>query len=260
MKIADSLRQECMPEIIYSICKFVGNKSYKKDEIKRYITLNCDSVQDYNKAFSFANECGFIKTDSGDNVTTAFTQDQLSSFRNFRHTIFKEVFKSEPTMFNLLAKWFLNQNSEIFNVKSAQDLAVKFPPEIFKKEKESVLGFRFWMVALGLCMFSKSGKTLKLNFATHNAILDWLEYEKPFKKGSTILAKDFFDRLITECPVFESCVEDNHLNFALSLGLRVLHMNGDIELKYVTDSGDIWYLVESISDPRTNRITEIIVR
>ena len=59
MKIADSLRQECMPEIIYTICKLVGSKSYKKDEIKSYITLNCDSVQEYNKAFAFANECGF---------------------------------------------------------------------------------------------------------------------------------------------------------------------------------------------------------
>lgn len=261
MKIADSLRQECMPEIIYTICKLVGSKSYKKDEIKSYITLNCDSVQEYNKAFSFANESGFIKIEGDEKVSTAFTKDQLSSFRSFRHAIFMDIFKSEPTMFNSLAKWYLGQNSDVFGIKSAQDLAVKFPKEIFSgKVKDSALGFRFWMVALGLCMFSKTGNSLCLVFETNNAIQDWLEYEKPFKKNTTILAKDFFDKLVSECPVFESCIDGNQINLALSMGLRVLHLNGVIELKYVTDSGDIWHLVESISNPSTNKITEIIVR
>jgi hypothetical protein len=261
MKIADSLRPECMPEIIYSICKLAGSNSYKKDEIKRYITLDCDSVQEYNKAFAFANECGFIKSAGDESVSTVFTPEQLSSFKNFRHAIFMNVFKGEPTMFNSLARWYLSQNSDIFGVKSAQDLAVMFPKEIFSgKEKDSALGFRFWMVALGLCMFSKTGNSLCLVFATNNAIQEWLEYEKPFKKNTTILAKDFFAKLKADCPVFESCIDGNQINLALSMGLRVLHLNGVIELKYVTDSGDIWHLVESISNPRTNKITEIIVR
>ena len=261
MKIADSLRQECMPEIIYSICKLAGSKSYKKDEIKTYITLNCNSVQEYNKAFAFANECGFIKSSGDERVSTVFTKEQLTSFRRFRHAIFMSVFKDEPTIFNSLARWYLGQNVEIFGVKSAQDLAVLFPKEISSgKEKDAALGFRFWMVALGLCMFSKTGNSLCLVFATNNAIRDWLEFEKPFEQNTTILAKDFFDKLISDCPIFESCIDENQINLALSMGLRVLHLDGVIELKYVTDSGDIWHLVESISNPRTNKITEIIVR
>lgn len=261
MKIADSLRPECMPEIIYTICKLAGSNSYKKDELKSYITLNCSSVQEYNKAFAFANECGFIKTAGDEKVSTVFTKEQLSSFKTFRHTIFMDIFKGEATMFNSLARWYLTQNSDIFSVKSAQDLAVMFPKEIFSgKEKDSALGFRFWMVALGLGMFSKTGNSQCLVFATNNAIQEWLEYEKPFKKNTTILAKDFFEKLVSDCPVFDSCIDGNRINLALSMGLRVLHLNGVIELKYVTDSGDMWHLVESTSNPRTNRITEIIVR
>lgn len=261
MKIADGLRPECMPEIIYSICKLVGSNSYKKDEVKSYITLNCDSVQEYNKAFAFAAECGFIKVGGDERVTTEFTTEQLSSFRNFRHAIFMDVFNGEPTMFNSLARWYLSQGSDIFGVKTGQDLAVKFPKEIFSgKEKDAALAFRFWMVALGLCMFSKTGNSLAMVFATNNAIQDWLEFEKPFKRNTTILAKDFFDKLLADCPVFANCIEGNQVKLALSMGLRVLHLNGVIELKYVTDSGDIWHLVESISNPRTNKITEIIVR
>lgn len=259
MKIADSLRQECMPEIIYSICKLVSSKSYKKEEIKRLITLNCDSVQEYNKAYAFANECGFIKSGGDEKVSTVFSKEQLSSFRNFRYVIFKEIFKGALTIFNLLARWFLGQGSEIFGVKSAQDLSVKFPKETFAG-KDFALGFRFWMVSLGLGMFSKTGNSQCLVFATNNAIQDWLEFEKPFKKNTTILAKEFFDKLVSDCPVFESCINRNQINLSLSMGLRVLHINGVIELKYVTDSGDIWYLVESISNLRTNKITEIIVR
>lgn len=261
MKISDSLRQECMPEMIYSICKLVGNKSYKKNDVKKLITLDCTAVQEYNKAYKFACECGFIEETSDEKVLTVFSKDQLSSFRKFRYAIFSDIFKNEPTIFNLLAKWFLRQDSSIFEVKSAQDMAVIIPKDIFAgKEKDSVLGFRFWMVALGLGMFSKSGNANSLVFATNNAIVDWLEFDTPFKKNTPILAKDFIKRLITDCPVFEDCVSDNQINLALSMGLRVLHINNVIELRYVTDSGDIWHLVESISNPRTNKITEVIVR
>ena len=139
MKIADSLRQECMPEIIYSICKLVGSKSYKKDEIKTYITLNCNSVQEYNKAFAFANECGFIKSSGDEKVSTVFTKEQLASFRRFRHAIFMGIFKDEPTIFNSLARWYLGQKSDIFGVKSAQDLAVIFQKRFQQAKKKMQL-------------------------------------------------------------------------------------------------------------------------
>ncbi len=261
MKISDSLRHECMPEMIYSICKLAGSKAYAKDEVKRLITLDSDELQIYNKAYRFAVECGFISENADDIVVVNFSKEQLSSFRAFRYAIFMDVFKSGGTIFTALAKWYLSQGTDIFTYKSAQDLAVVIPNDMFSGiEKDYVLGFRFWMATLGLGMFSKSGGSEILVFATNNIILDWLTFENPFKKGKPILAREFFGLLTQSCPVFSDCVSGNDVNVALSMGLRVLHLNGAVELKYTTDSGDIWHLSNSISNPHTNNITEIIVR
>lgn len=261
MRIADSLRQECMPEMVYSICKLVGSKSYIKDEIKRLITLDSNEVSNFNKAYRFAIECEFISENDDNKVTTNFTDKQLCSFVSFRYAIFDDIFNNSLTTFTSLAKWFLIQDTDVFTLKTSQDFAAHIPNDMFAGiEKDYILGFRFWMIALGLGMFSKSGASDVLVFATNNILKDWLEISKPFKKGSHVLAKEFFETLKKDCPVFVDCIKGNEINLALSLGLRVLHINNIIELKYITDSGDIWHLTNSISNPHTNNITEILVR
>lgn len=264
MKIHDSLRQECMPEMVYSICKLVGSKQYDKNEIKRLITLGSsakESSDQFNKVYRFAIECGFIIENDTDKVQTQLTKQQLSDFRSFRYAIFMDVFKDNASIFTGLCKWYLSQSSEIFTMKSAQDLAVEIPGYMFSGiEKDYVLGFRFWAVALGIAILQKAGSGATLVFATNQILTDWLNFAKPFKKDKTILAKDFFNTLSTECPVFDDCINGNDINLALSMGLRVLHQNKVIELGFTTDSGDVWHLTNSISNPKTNNITEIIVR
>lgn len=260
MNISDSLRKECMPEMVYSICKLAGSRAYDKDEVKRLITLNNNEVQAFHKVYRFAVECGFISEDTNNNVCVHFNSKELSSLRAFRFAVFDDVFKNSSTIFTSLAKWYLSQDSEIFTCKSAQELSVAILEVFAGVEKDYVLGFRFWMVTLGLAMNQKAGAGSTLVFATNNVLFDWLEFSKPFKKGKHVLAKEFFAKLISDCPIFESCIHGNDINLAFSMGLRVLYLNGVIELKYTTDSGDIWHLTNSISYPKTNNITEIIVR
>jgi len=261
MKIHDSLRQECMPEMVYSICKLAGSKVYDKDEIKRLITLNSSELQTYNKVYRFAIESGFIIENADNKVIANFTDKELANFKNFRYAIFMDIFKNSNTVFTELAKWYLSQETDIFTNKSAQELSVVIPDYMFAGiEKDYVLGFRFWAVALGFAMLQKAGSGSTLVFATNQILQDWLTFAKPLKKRKAVLAKEFFDKLVNDCPLFGSCINENNINSALSMGLRVLHLNEVIELKYTTDSGDIWHLTNSISNPKTNNITEIIVR
>ena len=261
MKLHDSLRQECMPEMVYSICKLAGSKKYTKDNIYKLITLGNTDSSPFNKVYRFSIECGFIEEKSDEIVKVNFSSKELETFKSFRYAIFMKIFKGENTLFNQVSKWFLSQNNSVFKYKSAQDLSVVIPNDVFSGvEKDYVLGFRFWMVALGLCMLQKSGAGSTLVFSTNIILREWLENENPFKKNSVILVRDFINKLIIDCPLFECCISGNDINFALSIGLRVLHINNVIELRYTTDTGDIWHLTESISDAKTNNITEIIVR
>ena len=264
MKIHDSLRQECMPEMVYSICKLAESKQYEKNELKRLITLGSstkESIEQFNKIYRFSIESAFISESDDEMVQTQFTKQQLSDFRSFRYAVFMEVFQDNTAIFTGLCKWYLSQGTEIFTKKSAQDLGIEMPEYIFSGiDKEYVLGFRFWAVALGIAILQKAGSGATLVFATNQIIEDWLKFAKPFKKNTTILAKEFFNVLLSSCPVFTDCINGNDINCALSMGLRVLHQNNIINLGFTTDSGDIWHLTNSISNPKTNNITEIIVR
>ena len=264
MNIANTLRQECMPEMIYAICKLAASKSYDKDELKRLITLGShakESSDQYNKVYNFAIACEFMSEDNIiGKVSVNFSNKELESFRSYRYAIFGDIFKKSNNMFTELARWYLTQDSDVFAIKSTGDFLRSIPQDLGIRNEEFLLGFRFWMVSLGLATLQKSGAGSTLVFSTNNILLDFLQFYKPFKKGKTILAREFFQTLINECPVFQCCLSGNDVNLALSLGLRVLHINENIELKYTTDSGDIWHLTNSISNPKTNHITEIIVR
>lgn len=263
MNISNSLRQECMPEMVYTICKLAESKTYDKETLKRLITLDSSSKESnelFNKVYRFALDCKFLIDKTDDKVYVNFDSKELESFRLFRYKIFRNVFTNLSTVFPEIAMWYLSQDTDVFAKKSVVELLTIIPQEMGVTSEEYLLGFRFWMVALGLASLQKSGQSLTFVFATHHILMDWLEISNPFKKKSTIRARDFFSKLIEVCPIFNSCVSGNNINLALSMGLRVLHLNGMIELKYITDSGDIWHLTNSISYPNTNNITEIIVR
>jgi hypothetical protein len=250
-----------MPEMVYAVCRLAGSKPYTRDEMQKLITLGSNHTSVFNDVFRFSVDCGYISERPDGTYDVNFTKEQLSSFREFRYAICREIFRGEGTMFTALMRWFLSRNAEILTIKSAEDLAIAVPKELFPGvEKDYMLGFRFWAVALGFCMLHIASHISALVFAANHALLDWLEYEQLFKKGATVLARDFFGALIKSCPAFADCIRGNDIGLSLSMGLRVLHIGGMIELRYTTDSGDIWHLTDSISHPQTNNITEIIVR
>lgn len=258
MKIHDSLRQECMPEMVFVLCKLSANGSYTKEKLKKLITLDTDKTDNYNKVFRFAVECGFLTETPEGIIHCEFSTSQVSSFKNFRYAVFHEINKPDGTVFNTLAQWYLSQGLDILQLSADRDLTTwAIRADISANIDENIIhGFRFWMAAFGLVTSEK----YPLVFSTNVVMEEWLKQATPFAKNTPILARQFFDTLIREIPLFAGCISDNNLNVALSMGLRVLHLNKLIELKYTTDSGDTWHLTESISNPSTNHITEIIVR
>ena len=270
MIIADSLRQEAMPEMVYAICKMALNKP-KKATMKKLITLDQDgeSATQFSKVYDFATNCKFINGAGNETVTTDFTEEELSSFRRFRFAVLSNVFAGQDTAFTTAAKWYLSQNSPqkmqkgetVFGLSSAAEFVAALPKDL-KVDENFVNGFRYWMSALGLVTFSMAGATgtsrPPLLFATHRALKDWLEFKTPFQKGSYIPARAFFGKLVADCPVFSTCIDGNTVSASLSTGLRVLDQCGVIELKRITDAGDVWHLTRS--NTQINDITDLIIK
>lgn len=262
MKIADSLRHECMPEMVYSLCKMCQTSMERKD-LQRFITLgdNSKSSQDqFNNVLTFAIECGFIVEEDGF-LTSKFENDELDTFKVFRYAIFVEVLKNRNTKFTKMAEWFLQKGTtEIFSLDAASDLAARVNDEIaLGIDKFFALGFRFWMVGLGLAAQQNYRKSA-IVFACHD-ILEQMIIESSLDKNKPILAGTFMEYIVEKGEIFRVCISNNKINVGLSIALRVLRDSNIIELNYVNDSSDVWHLDESKFDVNNlNKFTEVIIR
>ena len=262
MKIADNLRHECMPDMVYSLCKMCKT-SIECKELQKIITLgdNSKSSQEqFNNVLTFAIECGFIGEDDGV-LISKFEDGQLENFKSFRYAIFCEVLKNRNTKFTKLAEWYLQKGTtEIFSLDTASDLAARVNYEIeLGIDKYFALGFRFWMVALGLAAQQNYRKSA-IVFAYHD-ILEQIIVESSLEKNKPILAGTFMEYILDKGVIFGVCISNNKINTGLSMALRVLRDSNVIELNYVNDSSDVWHMEESKFDVNNfSKFTEVVIR
>lgn len=261
MKIADSLRHECMPEMVYSVCKLADGHRERAD-IQRLITLGVtdkESQDQFSNVFNFAKECNFISEENM-KVMCLLDQNKMSTFKDFRMQVAKGVFDNRNTKFTRAAEWFLTQNEvELFSIDTAEKLSASFTSTFgFNPDKYFALGFRFWMVALGFAAFQGYRKSA-IAFACFDILEQWIA-ESKFEKGKAFAARSFFDSLTGDISVFDVMISNNKLNTALSMALRTLRDAGMISLVYTKDSSDVWHLDEAKLDAgNDDRFTEIII-
>lgn len=262
MKIADSLRHECMPEMVYSICK-LANGERERSDIQRLITLGAtdkESQDQFSNVFNFAKECNFISEDNT-KIICLLDSAKLNSFKEFRMQVAKGVFENRNTKFCKAAEWFLSQNkADMFSLDNAEKLSSSFTSSFgFNPDKYFALGFRFWMVALGFAAFQGYRKSA-IAFACFDIISQWI-HESKLEKGKAIPARLFFDSLGGDIAIFNSMISNNKLNTALSMALRTLRDAGVISLVYTKDSSDVWHLeVAQLDAGNDDRFTEIIIK
>ena len=250
MKIADGLRQECMPEMVFSICKMSLIQN-DREMIQKIITLNNNdkiSQEQFNQVFKFACDCGFI-TDQNGKVRCELNNSKLEKFSQFRMQVANSVFKDKTTKFAKIAEWYMNKEDYyIFSQDTSQTLAAYISDELkIEVNKSYALGFRFWMVDLGFLSFQNYRRGAAL-FSCHNYLRQWL-VEQEFEKNVYLPVRMIMDRLVIDCPLFETMIHNNHLNLAFSMAMRVLKNAGYIDARRVKDSGDVWHIKDSDLDP-----------
>lgn len=262
MKIADSLRQESMPEMVYGLCR-LSSGGYKRDELQKLITLEAEdkeSQDQFAQVFNFAKECNFISEESS-KVKCLLDTKKLNSFKDFRMQVVKGVFENRGTKFYKAAEWFLSQeDNDILTLDSAEKLSSRFVTSLgFNPDKFFALGFRFWMVDLGFAAFQGYRRSA-IVFACQDILEQWI-CESHFQRSKKIAAREFFDKLCAEIGIFETMISNNKLNLSFSMALRILRDTGLIELVYTKDSSDVWHLRESsFEKANMDRFTEVVIK
>lgn len=265
MKIDDSLRNETTPEMVYSLCRLVASMKLPEDNVVKALSLGSDddkTKMSVRKVISFAKKSEMIiENDSDNTLVCLFDNDDLVSFRSFRHALFMKAAPNEEVRFGKIVRWYLKQDPEVFKIENGEDLIQKIPNDIIMGDAQNARGFITWASGLGIMSRGYAGsKRAMLNYPQiHECISDWLYFDRPFPKGESILVRDFMQRMKSDCPLLQDTLEGNNIKRALSNALRILEGTGWIELKYTKDSGDVWHLTKSIARQNTNDITEIEV-
>lgn len=265
MKIDDSLRNEVMPEMVYSLCRLVSYMKLTQEEIIGALSLGSNKANikmSVSKVFAFAAKSGMIeKEDSDETWICVFNDDELASFRSFRHALFMKAAPHADARFGKVVQWYLAQDPDDIVIEKGEDLIQLLPAEIGMKDAQNARGLINWASALGIIQRKYAGSKRSMNIypRINECISDWLYFDKPFPLKELIPVRDFMQRMKTDCLLLQKTFKDNDINRPLSNALRILDGTGWLKLVYANDSGDVWHLTKSIVHQLTNDITEIEV-
>lgn len=258
MLIANSLRQECMPKMIYALVKLVKSDKYSEIELRKTLTASiCSEYDDnskdlFSKVLSFSIESGMVNEDQG-YYTTTFDLEEIKSFSNFTYSLLGKLSsQTKDNMFNSLLKIYLNQNNIFEN--EFTDTAAKFREKVlnealikpFNISEDNIHGFFFWAEALGIANFEKD-KSGHLYYSIENVLLKYLKNHKELRQGGYFTAKEFFNELGKELFFIPFCIDENInlISYPMSQALRILENMELISIDYRQDSEEKWHLTQS---------------
>lgn len=270
MLIPNTLRQEHMPLMVYSLCKLAEDQALNRDEMQKYMTASFvktykeKSENQFNLVFAFAKAAGFIDENQR-GVTCNFSKEELSSFSTFTYAVLTKIYLEE-NKFNTILKWYLQQDMSVesdftgtarsFRERALEDQQVRK----YGIEEDDIHGFFFWVEAFNIAMFEKyrSGHML---FCIENLLLQYLKRHSELVAMGSISIMDFFEKVQEDIYFIPYCYDNltNRIYYPMAQALRILDNMGMIRLEYVKDSARSWHMPKSAIFTKTNMITNIRV-
>lgn len=257
MVIADSLRQEHEPSMVYSICKLIANNDYSLSQLNEIMNDKDSDQKVFSKNLKFCEDCGFISIKS-QVCECLISYEYLTTYESFINYISLNVFDTENN-FTKLTRWFLSQDISVSQI-AAEQLASKCHDAV-TVDQNFIRGWHWWMIAFGLATVSSHIKS-----GGRYALFDCSEALRRFvidncQENEIIKVRTFLTNLVNKKKEFKTVVDlksnANTICDSVSMSLRILHNLNIIELLYTPDSSDIWHLTESYSHKVKKDITEI---
>jgi hypothetical protein len=273
MPFIERLTNETTPKRVFSFLKLVLLQPMSKEEITSYLQPDyiVDSKLLANRVHSFVNNGEFIVETSDGKIQLNMDESEIANMKSFRKAIAKRVFQYPDFMFCRFTSWYMMRGEKVFN-ETSKALEAAFNNEINSDgsltneyNETNITGWRTWAAFLGFGYIHS--KILIPNTAVRvKDLLDGAE----LPQGDSMPFKRFMDWLQTAAPELDggkisqvnrgnSTYEKQTLSLGLSSGLRSLHDEGVIELNYMSDALDTWYL-QKASHTITDKISEITIR
>jgi hypothetical protein len=269
----ERLTNETTPKRVFSFLKLVDLQPITKEEAVSYLQPKtiADNKLLVNKVYTFLNKGGLIEETSYNKLQIKMEKKEIENMKAFRKAIARRVFQNTDLMFCRFTSWYIMRGEKVFN-ESPQVLEATFNEELNSDKSfanvynsTNITAWRTWAVFLGFGYVHNS--VLIPNTAIR--IKDLLE-DSNLQKDKSMPFEKFIDWLKTVAPELDggkineinrgkATYEKQTLSLGLSSGLRALHDEGVIELNYVSDAIDTWYL-QKASHTITDKVSEVTIR
>ncbi|MBQ4899858.1 hypothetical protein KB559_13490 [Paenibacillus sp. Marseille-P2973] len=271
MPFIDKIVNIQTPGRLYALCKLVQYKKYSRDELENLLqprALNNNSNQ-FKEVFALATRGQLIKETEDKTLMLTMEVQDIHDPTQFRHALIQKIYSNPDLIFNKFTAWYMSRGEHSMGDKK---LAGLFFTEVSKATTQNteyndtnIVAWRTWAQYLGLG-YNHNGSFLP-NPAMR--IKEEILIKPPEFMGERVSASQFFQWIAKTFPEldggiynqsFQKSYSAQRLSFALSMGLRTLHDLGIIELQFIPDSKDVWYLHKNDLHVIQDKISNVVIR
>lgn len=254
----DRMKLVAIPERVYAICCSLKEKPMEKKALRTLVEPEGFAKTKYfGDVYAAAEQLGIVREEEG-MVSLNISASEVESMEAFRKTVSPIIERNTESLFYKVTKAYLDLNEEVFQYNNVSEMCpiiqVSLNNEI-SIFKDDMRAWRFWVTYLGIGLLHEM-IILPNMFLFLRDILEKIEMKKD--KEYTIME---FLQMVQPFASFAIDMNgDKHLNLGLSNGIRQMNDSGIIELKYVLDSSDKWYLYKMEGHEYASAITHVTRR
>lgn len=263
----DKMKHEAIPERVFALCDLVKNKPVNESVAKEYFepeALKGSSYFPMVRNAASQNQLGLVHV-IDKKISLAVDKNVIDSLETMREYIIGHIGRIRDSLFYETSQAYFDLNEKVYQYSSVTEQALM--EELQKNmtrrlDVDDMRAWRFWAAYLGFGHLARANTQTQMNFLPnlyrylHTAVsLSGLEKEKEYR------IDDFINAIQPICDIaMKDAINSRRLNMAMSYGLRMMHDNGEIELRYQLDNKNLWYLYPSEPHAIQSQVSHAMIR
>lgn len=243
------MKHEVIPERVFVLCELVKNKPIDEAAAREFFEPKALKGSSYFSTVRDAasqNQLGLVNI-IDKKISLAVDKSVVDSLETMRQYIISHIGRIKDSLFYETSQAYFELNEKVYQYSSVTDQALM---DALQKnmtrglDVDNMRAWRFWAAYLGFGHLAKSNSQPQMNFLPNlyrylqvAVLVSGLEKEKEYR------IDDFMNAIQPICSIaMKDSVNSRRLNMAMSYGLRMMHSNGELELRYQLDNKNLWYL------------------
>lgn len=256
----DRMKTDAIPERVYALCCALKKKSLSRNALRECVEPDefaSSSMRYFPNVFAAAIQLNLINESEGE-VSLLIGKEKLTNMSEFRKEISLRAFNDDTSLFFQVSRAYLGANEEILgfdNVSKMSDFIQSKLANGMTVFEDDMRAWRFWAAYLGIGIIHDMFVIPNM-YVRINDILNAIK----FQKNKELTITEFIQSIQPLCKEGLSSLVNKSFNMGFSNGLRQLHDSGRIELRYMPDSNDVWYLFKMEEHIIQSAITHVLIK